>query len=206
MPRRAPSPCVRKLWSSFGFSWMRRMSRAACLGCLGFRAVFPLPAGAGPWLGSCSSSSLCPVGHRHLWHMGGRAVTTPCGSGPASVTLLCHPRCCMWEWEPDCRAHKQVWLQIPCRLLSSEADLFKELPKICQDKLTHSTLLTACCCPGAGAQRGGRPQRKGWHLGKVWGGFCSPGITFVPCKPQWNCHGRLQEPRGAFHCTRNLQH
>lgn len=54
--------------------------------------------------------------------------------------------------------------------------------RICQDKLPPSTVLTACCCLGATAQ-GGWPWCKGWHFGKVWGGFCSPGITFVPCKP-----------------------
>lgn len=101
---RVPSPCKLQSKEAVEQFWLladdERLScwLFGCLqhgGCFSFRAAFPLLAGAGAWLGSCSSSSPCPAGHRRPQSVGGPAVTRGAlrGSGPASVTLLCRPRC-----------------------------------------------------------------------------------------------------------------
>lgn len=121
-------------------------------------------------------------------------ASAPHGNRSDSATPLCHPRCCLWQWEPDCGAlPSNPWLTAVTMSRLAWATC-----RICQAELTASPALTACCC--LGARRGGQPWRQGWRFGQVWAGFCSPGTTIVPCKPHWNCHGRLQEPRGAFSC------
>lgn len=116
-------------------------------------------------------------------HVGTGQILSPCfatrgaASGSASLTAGLTSSSAFKSFA-DCCHHEQICL-----------GKFR----ICQAELTHSTVLTACCC--LGAQRGGQPWHQGWHFGKVWAGFCSPVCTVQATQGlPWG----LQEPRVHF--------